>query len=117
MGLDGVIVVSRWWSFGCNKPTRKGFILIPPWFGRIVGVWMTMDDPLVALVGLWKAPCKRDSRRGLGSVFGGFERLPVFLFLVVEKLPVGSNSGCIFGLWASHYIAIKFATIRAFIVA
>ena len=57
-----------------------------------------MDDPFVVLVGLWKAPRKRDSLRGLGSVFGGFGYLPIFLFLVVEKLPVGSNSGCIFGL-------------------
>ena len=40
-----------------------------------------------------------------------------FLFLVVEDLLVGSNPGCIFRLWVIHYIAIKFATIPAFIVA
>ena len=76
-----------------------------------------MNDPFVVLMRLWKAPSERDRLRGLGGIFGGFRRLPVFLFLVVEELLIGSNPGCILGLWASHYIPIKFSTIPAFIVA
>ena len=117
LGLNGVIIISRWRWFGCGKPTWRGFIFVPAWFCRIVGVRTSMNDPFVVLVRLWNRSSKKDSLRGLGGIFGGFRRLPVFLFLVVEELLIGSNPGCILGLWASHYIPIKFSTIPAFIVA
>ena len=80
-------------------------------------MWTTLDELSVVLVGLWKAPRKRASIRGLIGVFGGFGCLLVFLFLVVEELSVVSNPGCIFWSWACYYIAIKFSTIPAFIGA
>ena len=52
LGLDDVIIVSRWRGFGCGKPTWRGLILIPACFGRIVGVWTSIDDPFGVLVGL-----------------------------------------------------------------
>ena len=107
------MVVEVW----MQQAHSKGFHPPLAWFGRIVDVWTPMDDPFVVLVGLWKAPSKRNSLRGLWDFFGGFGRLLVLLFLVVEELSVGSNPGCIYGLWARHYIAIKFSTISSFIVA
>ena len=117
LGLNGNIVISRWRWFRRGKPTWKDFICIPTRFCRIVCVWTSMNAPFVVLVRLWKMTGKGDSLRGLGGFFGGFGQLPVFLFLVVKELSVGSNSGFIFELWASHYITIKFPTIPAFIVA
>ena len=56
-------------------------------------MWTSMNDPFVVLMRLWKAPSERDRLRGLGGIFGGFGCLLVFLFLVVDELPVGSNPG------------------------
>ena len=117
LSLNGVIIISRWRWFGCGKPTCRSYIFVPACFFRVVGAWMTMNDPFVILTRLWKAPSKRGSLRCLGGSFGEFGCLPVSLFLMVEELSVSSNPGCIPGLWASHYIAIKFTTIPAFIVA